>query len=109
MIRDYVKENEQEFQPQTICYINSVERMREINLARISEDNVKGIIKPYLYKWGKMGRTLGSKKSWEREIAKKSAQIRKHSGNLGRKNCRAPVSGNSNPILKSAMIHSKRL
>src|SRR3989338_4769941 len=70
MIKEYVERNEQEFQVLNKVYLDSVEKMRKIDLVSINKENVKKIIRPYLYRWGRMGRELG-RKDWENDIVKR--------------------------------------
>lgn len=62
MIKDYIVRNEQEFPEPMNYYQDSVEKMRNINLTRFAKEDAAGIIKAYLYKWGKMQRALNREK-----------------------------------------------
>lgn len=73
MIAEYAKLNGGAYPDAMICYRDSVNAMRKINLAHFNDgDMVEKIIKPYLYKWGRMQRVLGREefRDWEIKILK---------------------------------------
>ena len=51
-------------------YSDCVEKMKQVNLENVSEDDVEQIIKRFLYTWGNMGRVLGQKKvkGWKNKL-----------------------------------------
>jgi len=48
-------------------YEKAVKEMQRINLKDITEQDVEGVIKPFLLDWGRMGRVLGKRKYWDWE------------------------------------------
>lgn len=64
-----------------LIYIECLEKMKKITLRNITEEEVKNVIKPFLYKWGGMGRVLGRSKfqNWESDFVK---LIQSHSEKL---------------------------
>ncbi len=77
LIKEYVDQFETNFKSDS-KYLEYLEKMNIVNLNNVTEDNVKNMVKPYLYNWGKMHRFLGQKKlaGWELKIAE---QIRLNS------------------------------
>jgi len=51
-------------------YEKAVKEMQRINLKDITEQDVEGVIKPFLLDWGRMGLVLGKRKykGWERQL-----------------------------------------
>jgi len=51
-------------------YDETVKDAQRIDLEDITEQDVENIIKPFLYKWGNMGRVLGRReyKGWEKKL-----------------------------------------
>lgn len=75
IIRGYVDRMEQEpkYSKPSSHYSDAVGRMAKIDLAHFNDGDMgEKIIRPYLYKWGKMQRVLGHKefKGWEIKIPK---------------------------------------
>ena len=58
IIKRYVELFEQKYNDSS-SYNSHLEGTEKINLAGITEKEVEDVIKPFLYKWGKMGRVLG--------------------------------------------------
>jgi hypothetical protein len=74
LIREYVTRLEQKYSVDSL-YRGSLERMGQIDLRSITEEVVEGIVEPFLYEWGRMGRVLGRPEfcDWHGNLA---AQIR---------------------------------
>lgn len=62
MITEYVKLNEDVSSDAMNYYRKSVDAMRKKDLARVNKSDVEEIVKPYLYKWGRMQRALNREK-----------------------------------------------
>jgi hypothetical protein len=58
-------------------YKQGLEDMAKLNLTDITENDVKEIIKPFLYEWGGMRRVLERDKylSWEEELAEQIHEV----------------------------------
>ncbi|NWF77692.1 MAG: hypothetical protein HXY36_03760 [Chloroflexi bacterium] len=81
VIMEYVKQFEQRYRNDSSIYNQYLNAIQKINLNLISRGGVGNIIKPFLYKWGRMGRVLGQNKfkDWESKLAQ---QIQLNFGKL---------------------------
>jgi hypothetical protein len=63
-------------------YDDTVKYAQRIDLDDITEEDVENVIKPFLYKWGNMGRVLGRQeyKGWEKKL---KDLIKEYSSMLG--------------------------
>ncbi|WP_457555617.1 hypothetical protein [Candidatus Pyrohabitans sp.] len=53
-------------------YVKYIEKFREdVVLRKVTKKDVEEYVRPFLYKWGKMGRVLGRIPSWEAKLADK--------------------------------------
>jgi hypothetical protein len=77
----YVKRSHEEYPDDHSKYKMYLKKMQRIDLSRFTEQDVEIILKPFLYKWGKMGRVLGEDKckGWESDIVE---PIRSNSNKL---------------------------
>jgi hypothetical protein len=83
-IEEYVRRCERRYgQEDRQKYVPYVRKMGAIRLASITTKDVKGVIRPFLYRWGRMGRILGRDdyRGWEQRIAE---SIRARAGMLER-------------------------
>ena len=85
IIRDYVGRWENEFGATRgeDCFKQCVGGMSAVRLKLIDEEQVKKLVQPLLYKWGRMGRVLGRTElsGWQANLAE---TIRKNSQRLER-------------------------
>jgi Fe-S-cluster formation regulator IscX/YfhJ len=72
MIREHVKQLNNEYSSGHSKYNGYVKDMSKIGLKTITEKEIEESIKPFLYKWGKMGRVLGRSEfhDWRNNLAK---------------------------------------
>ena len=70
IIEDFVSRCEKDYTDH-YKYIQRLIEMSEVDLSRITEQQVKWEVRPFLYEWGRMGRVLGQSryKNWESKIA----------------------------------------
>jgi hypothetical protein len=80
-IIEYVKRSHEEYPDSHSKYKEYLKKMERIDLSRFNEQDVEIILKPFLYKWGRMGRVLGEEKcrGWESDIVE---PIRSNSNKL---------------------------
>jgi len=81
-IIEYVKRSQEDDPDDHSKYKMYLKKMERIDLSQFTEQDAEIILKPFLYKWGGMGRTLGQKRcsGWESDIVK---QIHSNSDQLG--------------------------
>jgi len=81
IIIGYVEKNHNEYFKNHSKYKEYLKKMERIDLLRFNEQDVEIILKPFLYKWGRMGLVLGGKeyKGWETDIVE---PIRSNSNKL---------------------------
>ena len=77
LFEDYAKTSDIEK-----IYDETVKYVQRIDLGDITEKDVENVIKPFLYKWGNMGRVLGRReyKDWEKNL---KDLIKEYSSMLG--------------------------
>lgn len=68
-IRECVKRYEQESGIGEKKYNEFLEKMRELDLESITENDVSEVIKDFLYTWGTMQRVLGQRDNWTSNLA----------------------------------------
>jgi len=70
IIKEYVKRYEQKYSADPV-YNGFLGSMAKIDLKGITEGEVREVIEPFLYEWGRMGRVLGRIEylNWERNLA----------------------------------------
>lgn len=70
IIREFVNRYHLGEVPENI-YRNSVQAVRKLDYQNISKEDIKRVIQPFLYKWGRMGRVLGRAKfaNWRENLA----------------------------------------
>jgi len=76
VIEECVRRCEKEYADSNMLYAECVKKMGEVDLGDIKKEHVEVVVKPFLYRWGMMGRVLGRRKTWEDETLD---LIRRHS------------------------------
>lgn len=75
IINEYVERIEEWYTDHSIYskYLEEMEGMDLMDLKDLTKEDVGRVIKPFLYKWGRMGRVLGRNefKDWESDFVKK--------------------------------------
>lgn len=71
IVRSNVERFENEFPQDPAYYSNRVSQMASIDLQTITEQDIRNIVEPYLYAWGRMGRVLGRSQyaGWQQKVA----------------------------------------
>jgi len=72
VISHYVESFENLFSRDFKDYTTYLNMMANTKLVGINGDDVRGVLRPFLYGWGRMGRVLGGKeyRGWETKLAK---------------------------------------
>ncbi|OGO01937.1 MAG: hypothetical protein A2Y72_02460 [Chloroflexi bacterium RBG_13_53_26] len=70
LIREYVDRFEQKHAGPSI-YAECLEDMGHLDLGQITEEEIRTVIQPFLYRWGRMGRVLNQDefKGWQSRLA----------------------------------------
>jgi len=66
LIREYVDQFELKYAGSSI-YTECLEDMARLNLGQITEEEIREVVQPFLYRWGRMGRVLNRDefKGWQ--------------------------------------------
>jgi hypothetical protein len=81
VIIGYIQNCQEIYSKGHYLYKEYLTKMERIDLSRFDEQDVEIVLKPFLYKWGRMGRVLGGEKykGWETDIVE---PIRSNSNKL---------------------------
>jgi len=71
LIREYVDQFEEKHAGPSV-YAKCLEEMGQLDLGQITEGEIRKVLQPFLYRWGRMGRVLNGEefKGWQRRLAK---------------------------------------
>ena len=64
LIKEYVKRYETDYSD-SHTYNRYTKEMKGIDLMRIDKNKVNEVVKPFLHRWGRMGRVMGRMHGWE--------------------------------------------